>query len=670
MFFHIDLCGVRKNIVAKKIKSFCMTVIVLLGLPVSANALGMGVPVLKSHLNEVLDVRVPLLLVEGESLNSMFIEFAKPNEYRLVGLEPYTDLSGLRVSVEHTQHGGLYIFLSSVSAVQAPIISLLLKARIGHNTYYKQVQLLLDTMELGAGTHAIKVRQKNQSAGLADVASNITTNVQVEQGWARTWRYGPVRSGDSLSTIAYRLRRDKQWSNHDIMLALYRFNANAFIEHDMNRLKSGVWLEVPREQVLKELLKQAPAPYENIKRKPSPSSKKLAKPMLEPEIAIPEVKTDNVASQLRYVGRIALGNDEQPSLPLDGKVSSGKRSVQLQQQLDQLYKQAMDNHLQMASLDQNLTSIRDDIGKLSSDIAALKEQQNAMQQQAQGSPNTSYWMLGFLLLCLLNITLLGAFLYHRYSLKKKEKYDIEEVYFKKEVKEPVPIEEPKSAPATKKVRKKHILENKIFDLENYLNLRDYEAAENILKQLSKSELNHIGICALHARFYHETERLDELNALIRNKKSVLNEREWSLLCDRLPINIWHALHESGVIKDNGALLSDKDSLIYDNDDKAAAEVDLLKEEEMARKLQLDATVIMKASDLTPFFEKDHDEVASIQEDSSLSTLTSEVVDMEDNDLELDDIDSETINDDAVKESLPEDDFTSTIFPTTGSQKKS
>jgi len=480
----------------------------------------------------------------------------------------------------------------------------------------------------------------------------------VEKGWARIWRYGPVRSGDSLSTIAYRLRRDKQWSNHDIMLALYRFNANAFIDHDMNRLKSGVWLEIPREKVLKELLKQAPAPYESMKRKSLPASKKIAKLMLKPETITPEVKTDNVASQLRYVGHIALGNDE-PSRPLDGNVSSGKRSVQLQQQLDQLYKQAMDDHLQMANLDQNLTAIRDDIGKLSSDIAALKEQQNAMQQQPQDPPNTYYWMLGFLLLCLLNIILLGAFLYHRYSLKKKEKYDIEEVYFKKKVNEPTLMEEPKASPVTKKVRKKHILENKVFDLENYLNLRDYEAAENILKQLSERELHHIGICALHARFYHETERLDELDTLIRNKKSVLNKREWSLLCDRLPINIWHALYESGVIKDNGALLSDKDSL-YDNNDKAAAEVDLLKEEEMARKLQLDATVIMNTSDLTSFFKKDRDEAASTQEDLPLSTLTSEVVD----------IDVGTINNGAVEEPLLDGDFTSTVFAATEAQKKS
>ena len=68
----------------------------------------------------------------------------------------------------------------------------------------------------------------------------------------------------------------------------------------------------------------------------------------------------------------------------------------------------MDDHLQMASLDQNLIAIRNEIGKLSSDIVALKEQQNVMQQQMVDSPGVHYWMLGFLLLCLLNIILLGA----------------------------------------------------------------------------------------------------------------------------------------------------------------------------------------------------------------------------------------------------------------------
>jgi len=652
MVFHIYLCGVRKSIVVKKIKSFCMAIIILLSLPVSAQALGMGVPVLKSHLNEILDVRVPLLLAKGESLNNIFIEFAKPNEYRLVGLEPYTDLSGLRISVEHMQHGELYIFLSSVSVVQAPIISLLLKARIGHNTYYKQVQLLLDTMELGTGRHAIKARVKSQSPRLDNMTSKAKPDVETEQGWARTWRYGPVRSGDSLSTIAYRLRRDKQWSNHDVILALYRFNANAFIEHDINRLKSGVWLEIPREKALKELLKQAPEPYENLKRKSNPPSKKLLKPMVKPEAVTSDVKK---GSPLRYVGRIALGNDE-PILPLDAKAtSSAKDSVQLQQQLDQLYQQAMNNHLQMASLDQNLIAIRDDIGKLSNDIVALKEQQNIMQQQMTDSPSTHYWMLGFLLLCLLNIILLGAFLYRRHFLKKKEKYDIEEVYFKKKVKEPVSIEEPVIAPTTKKVRKKHILENKIFDLENYLNLRDYDAAENILKQLNQTERDHFAVCALKVRLYHETGRLDERDTLIRNKQALLNDKQWHLLCDRLPINIWHALHESGVIKDNGTLLNVEENLDYTHDEETASEIDILS----AGKKNINTL----QSDITAMKYEEEPALENVKNISATAILKSN-----EDFLELDDIEVQGADEGDV-EFVTEDEFVSTVFINTLDGKK-
>jgi len=639
MFFQIDLYGVRKNVGMGKIKSFFMTAIILLGLPVSANALGFGVPVLKSHLNEVLDVRVPLILAENESLNSVFVEFAKPNEYRLVGLEPYTDLSSMRISVEHMPHGELYVLLSSVSVVQAPIVSLLLKARIGHNTYYKQVQLLLDTMELGARTHAVKAQSKSAYPRLNDM-KKVTSDVEVEQGWARTWRYGPVRSGDSLSTIAYRLRRDKQWSNHDVMLALYRFNPDAFIQHDINRLKSGVWLQIPHEKTLKKLLKQAPKPYENMKKKTSPVSKKLTKPMVKPEPILPETKQGDTASQLRYVGRIALGNDAHAS-PTALETTSNKGSEKLQEKLNQLYQQAMDDHLQMANLDQNIMAIRDDIGHLSDDIIALKEQQNAMQQQMADSPSTQYWMQGFLLLVLLNIMLLGLFLYRKHHAKMKEIYDIEEAYFKKKNEIPVPMEEPVQAPAKKKVRKKHLLENKIYDIENHLNLRNYEAVEDILKQLSQNEHEHFGVCALKARLYHETGRLDERDSFIRDKQRSLSDRQWCLLCDRLPINVWHALHESGVVKGNGALLNVEEGLTNHHED--ATEVD---------------TSASQLENLNPLQSDTVDTTEAVEVNSSFLEL---------DDTEFKAVDAQSASD--LESNATEDEFVSTVFMTTLDGKK-
>jgi len=78
--------------------------------------------------------------------------------------------------------------------------------------------------------------------------------------------------------------------------------------------------------------------------------------------------------------------------------------------------------------------------------------------------------------------------------------------------------------------------------------------------------------------YHETGRLDERDALIRNKQALLNDKQWHLLCDRLPINIWHALHESGVIKDNGTLLNIEGKLGRVPDDEADSEIDILSAE--------------------------------------------------------------------------------------------
>jgi len=627
-----------------------------LGLPISVQALGFGAPILKSHLNEILDVRVPLFLAEGESLNSVIISFAKPNEYQLVGLEPYTDISSIRVSIKHMQYNKLYVVLSSVSVIQTPIISLLLKARIGHNTYYKQVQLLFDTMELGAKTHAVT---KHQPHSRLQTTITPQSTPQNPQGWARLWRYGPVRSGDSLSTIAYRLRRDKQWSNHDVMLALYRFNPDAFIQHDINRLRSGVWLGVPHKEKLTELLKQPPKAYEKRYTKLHTTTKKIT-PNLKPKQTSMDNHESTSASQLRYVGRIALGNKLHPS---SSQSNLEKDSSQLHKKLDQLYQQAMNDHLQMTGLGKDLTKIRHDIDTLSSNILALKEQQTMIQKQIAHSPTSQYWMQGFLLLLVLNIIVIGLFLYRRYQEKAKEKYDIEDVYFNKKTPEPEAVEEIIVEPLQTKKRNKHFLENKIYDIENYLNIKDYDAVEDILSQLNQAERNHFGVCALKARLYHETERLDERDALIRKKQVSLNEQQWLLLCDRLPTNIWHALYEAGVIKNNGPLLQHLDeSPTEDPKEEVKYETDSLSIE------QPDLDSLKPETVNTDESETTIDTAIPLIEDIDIPATSLPIDEIENDFLELNDHEFKT-TDNHQPSSEEDDEFVSTVFISTADAKK-
>jgi len=283
-----------------------------------AQALGFGVPVLNSHLDEVLEVRVPIILGEHESLKHAFVELAKPNEYRQLGLEPYMNMASLRLSVNRDDKLHPYAELSSVSVMHMPVISLLLKVRYERNQYYKHIQLILDPIQAMYPPSAFKsTRNAAQIGGSGMPAEQVAqpqvhrvmdvgvTNNQVQMpatAWARTWRYGPVRSGDSLSTIAYRLRKDKQWSNLDVMLALYRNNPDAFIHGDMNRLKSGGWLNVPKADRLVELLHQKASVAELKHQWQAKSQRAKSKPL--------QVKAgvaQQPESKLHFVGRIGLG---------------------------------------------------------------------------------------------------------------------------------------------------------------------------------------------------------------------------------------------------------------------------------------------------------------------------------------------------------------------------
>ncbi len=57
--------------------------------------------------------------------------------------------------------------------------------------------------------------------------------------------YGPVAPGQSLSGIAHSVRTDRSISVNQMMVALLRANPDAFIQDNINRLKSGAVLRVP-----------------------------------------------------------------------------------------------------------------------------------------------------------------------------------------------------------------------------------------------------------------------------------------------------------------------------------------------------------------------------------------------------------------------------------------
>ena len=72
----------------------------------------------------------------------------------------------------------------------------------------------------------------------------------------RASQYGPTVAGDNLWTIANKIRPDVSISTNQMMLALLRANPEAFINGNINLLKSGVLLHMPDSQDILSISKE------------------------------------------------------------------------------------------------------------------------------------------------------------------------------------------------------------------------------------------------------------------------------------------------------------------------------------------------------------------------------------------------------------------------------
>jgi len=217
-----------------------------------------------SHLGEPFFAEVPLKLESNELPSKVFVDIAAPADYKI--FEVYRDpvLTSIRADVASDARG-VRVKLSSRSRINTPFFNLVLKIRYGRVSHFKKFPVFLDAAKsiLQAANKAPQpvveaVKQVaaakpqtslTQSAGQVIIPEPSTTAAKPENkyydGWARTDRYGPIVRGDTLSTVAERLRIDYRYTRNQIMLALFEKNSSSFDQHNINLLKAGSRLKVP-----------------------------------------------------------------------------------------------------------------------------------------------------------------------------------------------------------------------------------------------------------------------------------------------------------------------------------------------------------------------------------------------------------------------------------------
>ncbi len=267
--------------------------VVLTLLAVPAWALGLGQLQVKSAPGQPLVAEIPIISGDPSELENLQARLASPETFRRVGLQPPgTEVRGLQFSVALDSRGNPVIRVTSVAPLQQPQLTFLLEVDWGEGRLVREYSALVDVPRTVAApiqpVQAPTVAPSNtivrapttvsnppqstaapatpQAAAAPPPANAITptapaprpaTPVPAPTAPSIPGDYR-VRTGDTLSQIAAGVGQDGH-SLAQTMLALLRANPEAFIGDNINLVKAGAVLRMPRGEELSQYSKSEAA---------------------------------------------------------------------------------------------------------------------------------------------------------------------------------------------------------------------------------------------------------------------------------------------------------------------------------------------------------------------------------------------------------------------------
>ncbi len=210
-------------------------------LPMSVYALGMGGMKTYSALNEKFKADIELVSVEKGSLDTLRVSLASAEVFARVGLERSIFLTRLKFTPMRLKNGKAIIRVSSDAPIREPFLDFFVRLDWPNGQMVREYTALLDPPSVTKRS-APKVTAALKKAGKAP-AKPVAPSARVQRAQVEG-EYGPVQSDETLWEIADSLRTDGI-SIHQMMMALYKANPDAFLRNNINLLKKGRVLQVP-----------------------------------------------------------------------------------------------------------------------------------------------------------------------------------------------------------------------------------------------------------------------------------------------------------------------------------------------------------------------------------------------------------------------------------------
>lgn len=232
-----------------------------LALTCNIQAAGLGKLTVGSYLGQPFKAEVALESVKSEEIDSLVAKLASPEAFQKAGIKPSPYHATVSVSVEKRVNGQPYIKITSPQSANEPFLNLLIELGGPAGNSLREYTILLDPAESDRAVSAAPVTQaaentaENGSSAASEQAVHPVTRAENRQPVSRSNSthsgntYGPITRGDTLSRIARQMAPEGVELNR-MLVALFRANRDAFIQNNMNLLRTGVTLRVPDQDAI------------------------------------------------------------------------------------------------------------------------------------------------------------------------------------------------------------------------------------------------------------------------------------------------------------------------------------------------------------------------------------------------------------------------------------
>jgi len=232
----------------------------------TAWSLGLGDVTVESFLNQPLQVKIDLVTRESDDLESVTVKLASADDYELIGANREAIPVPIRFLIEDIE-GDAYILATSNLPIGDPIVRLIVEVNWSSGRLLREYTVFLDppTSPEQAPIPRVDMRKApppevetttEPAKSPAPASEQTTASEQAPAAQAPAsakaprqpvdGEYGPVSNGETLWGIALNWSRGTGLDPNKVMIAIQRENPNAFLRANINLLKRGAILRMPR----------------------------------------------------------------------------------------------------------------------------------------------------------------------------------------------------------------------------------------------------------------------------------------------------------------------------------------------------------------------------------------------------------------------------------------